>query len=74
VIAHTTARAEHPEMMAERIMTLAKVLGRERVIAGADCGFAQGAFLRRQHPSIIWAKFLALAEEAQLASQPLWGH
>jgi 5-methyltetrahydropteroyltriglutamate--homocysteine methyltransferase len=74
VIAHTTAVVEHPETVAERIMNFARVVGRERVIAGADCGFAQGAFLRRQHPSIMWAKFQALVEGARLASRRLWGH
>jgi 5-methyltetrahydropteroyltriglutamate--homocysteine methyltransferase len=74
VIAHTTAVVEHPETVADRIMNFAGVVGRERVIAGADCGFAQGAFLRRQHPTIMWAKFQALAEGARLASKKLWGH
>lgn len=72
VIAHTTAVVEHPETIAERIMNFAGVVGRERVIAGADCGFAQGALYERQHPSVMWAKFRALAEGAKLASQRLW--
>jgi 5-methyltetrahydropteroyltriglutamate--homocysteine methyltransferase len=72
VIAHTTAVVEHPETIAERIMTYARLVGRERVIAGADCGFAQGAFFQRQHPSVMWAKFQALAEGARLASERLW--
>lgn len=72
VIAHTTAVVEHPETVADRIMNFAKVVGRERVIAGADCGFAQGAFFRRQHPTIMWAKFQALAEGAALATKRLW--
>ncbi len=73
VIAHTTAVVEHPETIAERIMNFASAVGRERVIAGADCGFAQGALYERQHPSVMWAKFLALAEGARLASERLWG-
>lgn len=72
VIAHTTAVVEHPETVAERIENFARLVGRERVIAGADCGFAQGALFRRQHPTIMWAKFEALAEGARLASQRLW--
>jgi 5-methyltetrahydropteroyltriglutamate--homocysteine methyltransferase len=69
VIAHTTAVVEHPETIAERIGNFASVVGPERVIAGADCGFAQGALYERQHPSVMWAKFRALAEGARLASQ-----
>jgi 5-methyltetrahydropteroyltriglutamate--homocysteine methyltransferase len=72
VIAHTTAVVEHPETIAERITNFASLLGRERVIAGADCGFAQGALYQRQHPSVMWAKFEALAEGARLASARLW--
>jgi len=63
---------EHPETVAERIMNFARLVGRERVIAGADCGFAQGAFYARQHPTIMWTKFQALAEGARLATQRLW--
>jgi len=72
VIAHTTAVVEHPETVAERIMTFARLVGRERVIAGADCGFAQGALYQRQHPSVMWAKFETLAAGARLASGRLW--
>jgi 5-methyltetrahydropteroyltriglutamate--homocysteine methyltransferase len=69
VIAHTTAVVEHPETIAERIRNYASVVGPERVIAGADCGFAQGALYERQHPTIMWAKFRALAEGSRLASK-----
>ena len=72
VIAHTTAVVEHPETVAERIVNFAGAVGRERVIAGADCGFAQGALYQRQHPTVMWAKFRALAQGAALASQRLW--
>jgi len=51
---------------------LAKLIGRENVIAGTDCGFAQGPFYRRVHPSIMWAKLEALAAGAHLASKELW--
>src|SRR4029077_12877523 len=56
VISHATHNVEHPELVAERIVRLAKLVGRENVIAGTDCGFAQGPFYRRVHPSIMWAK------------------
>jgi 5-methyltetrahydropteroyltriglutamate--homocysteine methyltransferase len=72
VIAHTTAVVEHPETVAERIMTFARVVGRERIMAGADCGFAQGALYQRQHPTVMWAKFEALVQGARLASERLW--
>ena len=72
VIAHTTAVVEHPETIAERITNFARVVGRDRVIAGADCGFAQGAMYQRQHPTVMWAKFRALAEGARIASRRLW--
>jgi 5-methyltetrahydropteroyltriglutamate--homocysteine methyltransferase len=72
VIAHTTAVVEHPETVAERLMTFARLVGRERLIAGADCGFAQGALYQRQHPTVMWAKFDALVEGARLASERLW--
>ena len=73
VIAHTTAVVEHPETVAERLMNFASLVGRERVIAGADCGFAQGALFQRQHPTVMWAKFEALVQGARLASERLWG-
>jgi 5-methyltetrahydropteroyltriglutamate--homocysteine methyltransferase len=59
--------------VAERIVRFANVVGRERVIAGTDCGFAQGPFHRRVHSSIMWAKLEALAEGARIASKELWG-
>ncbi len=73
VISHATNVVEHPELIAERIGRFAQVLGRENVIASTDCGFAQGVFYRRVHPSIMWAKFEALVEGAKLASKQLWG-
>lgn len=72
VISHATNVVEHPELVAERIVRLAKILGRENVIAGTDCGFAQGPFYRRVHPSVMWAKFEALVEGAKIASRELW--
>jgi 5-methyltetrahydropteroyltriglutamate--homocysteine methyltransferase len=72
VISHATNVVEHPELVAERIVRLAKIVGRENVIAGTDCGFAQGPFYRRVHPSIMWAKLEALSAGAKLASKELW--
>jgi 5-methyltetrahydropteroyltriglutamate--homocysteine methyltransferase len=72
VISHATNVVEHPELVAERVVRLAKLVGRENVIAGTDCGFAQGPFHRRVHPSIMWAKLEAMAQGARLASKELW--
>jgi 5-methyltetrahydropteroyltriglutamate--homocysteine methyltransferase len=72
VISHATNVVEHPELVAERIVRFARLVGRENVLAGTDCGFAQGPFHRRVHPSIMWAKLEALAEGARLASKQLW--
>ena len=71
MISHATNVVEHPELVAQRIVRLAKVVGRERVVASTDCGFAQGPFHRRVHPTIMWAKLEALAEGARLASKQL---
>lgn len=73
VISHTTNVVEHPELVAERLVRLAKLVGRERVIGSTDCGFAQGVFYQRVHPSIMWAKLEALAEGGRLATAELWG-
>jgi 5-methyltetrahydropteroyltriglutamate--homocysteine methyltransferase len=72
VIAHTTNHVEHPELVAERIIRYANIVGRENVIAGTDCGFAQGAQTVRAHESIMWEKFRMLAAGARLASERLW--
>jgi len=72
VISHATNVVEHPELVSERIQRFARLLGCENVMAGTDCGFAQGTFYRRVHPSIMWAKFEALVEGARLASKQLW--
>jgi 5-methyltetrahydropteroyltriglutamate--homocysteine methyltransferase len=73
VISHATNVVEHPELVKERIVRLAKLVGRENVIAGTDCGFAQQPFYQRVHPTIQWAKLQALVEGARLASKELWG-
>lgn len=72
VISHATNVVEHPELVAERIIRLAELIGRENLIAGTDCGFAQGPLHQRVHPSIMWAKLEALVEGAALASRRLW--
>jgi 5-methyltetrahydropteroyltriglutamate--homocysteine methyltransferase len=69
VVTHHTNVVEHPELVAQRLVRLAKVVGPDAVMGGTDCGFAQGAFLRRVHPSIQWAKLEALAQGAKLASE-----
>jgi 5-methyltetrahydropteroyltriglutamate--homocysteine methyltransferase len=73
VISHATNVVEHPELVAERLVRLAKIVGCENVIASTDCGFAQGPFTRRVHPSIMWAKLKALSEGAAHATRELWG-
>jgi len=71
VVTHHTNVVEHPDLVAERLVRLAKIVGPERVMGGTDCGFAQGAFLRRVHPTIQWAKLEALAEGARRAGERL---
>jgi 5-methyltetrahydropteroyltriglutamate--homocysteine methyltransferase len=72
VISHGTNVVEHPELVAERLVRFANLVGRENVIAGTDCGFAQEELNRRVHPSIMWAKLEAMAEGARIASKELW--
>jgi 5-methyltetrahydropteroyltriglutamate--homocysteine methyltransferase len=74
VVSHGTNVVEHPELVAERIVRFAELVGRENVIASTDCGFAQEQFNRRVHPTIMWAKLEAMSEGARLASEGLWGH
>jgi 5-methyltetrahydropteroyltriglutamate--homocysteine methyltransferase len=74
VITQSTVLVEHPELVAERIARFAGVVGRERVMAGADCGFASFAGSTEIHPSVVWAKLAALTEGARIASRRLWGH
>jgi len=73
VLDSTTNFVEHPELVADRIVRYAKLVGRENVIAGTDCGFATFArSAHTVHPRITWAKFQAMAEGARLASEQLW--
>jgi 5-methyltetrahydropteroyltriglutamate--homocysteine methyltransferase len=73
VITQSTVVVEHPELVAERIARFASVVGRENVIAGADCGFASFAGSTEIHPTVVWAKLAALADGARLATRQLWG-
>ncbi len=72
VITQSTVLVEHPELVAQRIARFASIVGRERVIASADCGFASFAGSNEVHPSIVWAKFASLVEGARIASKRLW--
>jgi 5-methyltetrahydropteroyltriglutamate--homocysteine methyltransferase len=72
VLDSTTNYVEHPQLVAERILRFANIVGRERVMAGSDCGFGTFAGFGAVHPSITWAKLSSMAEGAKLASQELW--
>jgi 5-methyltetrahydropteroyltriglutamate--homocysteine methyltransferase len=72
VITHQTNVVEHPELVAERLTRLARLVGRENVVGGTDCGFSQGPFANRVHESIQWAKLRALSEGAAIAGAELW--
>ena len=73
VITHHIVTVEHPQVIADRIVRFARIVGRENVIAGSDCGFAQVETIARVHPKVMWAKFEALAAGARLATAELWG-
>jgi 5-methyltetrahydropteroyltriglutamate--homocysteine methyltransferase len=64
---------EHPELVSQRICRYAELVGRDRVIAGTDCGFGTFAGFGAVHPSICWMKMKSLSEGARLASAKLWG-
>src|ERR1700683_1942655 len=73
MITHASNIVEHPELIAERIMRFAKLVGRENVIAAADCGFSSQALYRTEvHPTVVWEKFKALRQGADLATEQLW--
>lgn len=74
VISHAISHVEHPELIAQRLRRYAELVGAENVIASSDCGFAQGAGIQRQVPSIMWAKLQSLVEGARLASRQLAAH
>jgi 5-methyltetrahydropteroyltriglutamate--homocysteine methyltransferase len=74
VITHSSNIVEHPELVAQRLCRFAKLVGRENVIGGSDCGFSsQATFTPEVHPTVVWAKFKALAEGAAIATRQLWG-
>ena len=74
LIGHATNYVEHPELIADYIVKYAGLVGRENVIAGADCGFSSRAsYAPEVHPTVVWPKFHALAEGAALATKQLWG-
>ena len=72
VVTHHTTVVEHPRLVADRIVRFANLVGRENVIAGTDCGFAQTEIIQRVHPTVMWAKLEALVEGARIASKELW--
>ena len=73
VVTGKTNIIEHPELVADRIVRYAEIVGRENMIAGTDCGFSsQATYQPEIHPTVIWAKFRAMAEGARLASEWLW--
>ena len=72
-ISHAMSFVEHPQLIADGIVQYADLVGRENVIAGADCGFSSRAsFAPEVHPTVVWAKFQALVEGARLATERLW--
>jgi 5-methyltetrahydropteroyltriglutamate--homocysteine methyltransferase len=73
MVTHASNIVEHPELIADLLVTYARLVGRENVIAGSDCGFSsQATYTPEVHPTVVWAKFQALAEGARLASERLW--
>jgi 5-methyltetrahydropteroyltriglutamate--homocysteine methyltransferase len=72
VITHSTILVEHPEVIADRIVRFASVVGKDRVIAGADCGFGTFAGMKTIHPTVAWGKLEALVEGAEIATKQLW--
>jgi 5-methyltetrahydropteroyltriglutamate--homocysteine methyltransferase len=73
VITHASNIVEHPELIAERILRFARLVGRENVIAGADCGFSSQAMYNTEvHPTVVWEKFKAMRAGADLATAQLW--
>ena len=73
MITHASNIVEHPELIAERIMRFAKLVGRDNVIAAADCGFSSQALYRTEvHDTVVWEKFKALRQGADIATKKLW--
>jgi 5-methyltetrahydropteroyltriglutamate--homocysteine methyltransferase len=73
VITHASNIVEHPELIAERLLRYAKLVGRENVMAGADCGFSSQALYKTEvHHTVVWEKFKAMRQGADIASKRLW--
>jgi 5-methyltetrahydropteroyltriglutamate--homocysteine methyltransferase len=72
VVSHCVHLVEHPELVAQRIERYASIVGRERVIASSDCGFATAGAGDEVHPDVAWAKLRALVEGGRIASRRLW--
>ena len=73
VITHASNIVEHPELIAERLIRFAKLVGRENVMAGADCGFSSQALYRTEvHSTVVWEKFKAMRQGADIATKQLW--
>jgi 5-methyltetrahydropteroyltriglutamate--homocysteine methyltransferase len=73
VITHASNIVEHPELIAERLLRFARLVGRDNVMAGADCGFSSQALYKTEvHPTVVWEKFKAMREGADIASKTLW--
>jgi len=72
VLDSTTNYIEHPELVAQRIASYARLVGRENVIAGSDCGYGTWVGQAAVDPDVVWAKFAAMAEGARLASRIFW--
>jgi 5-methyltetrahydropteroyltriglutamate--homocysteine methyltransferase len=73
VIGSNTNYVEHPDLVAQRIVRYAEIVGREHLIAGTDCGFGTFAGFGAVYPDITWLKLKSLADGAKIASQKLWG-
>ena len=73
VVTHASNIVEHPELIAERLIRFAELVGRENVMAGADCGFSSQALYKTEvHPTVVWEKFKAMRRGADLATKRLW--
>jgi 5-methyltetrahydropteroyltriglutamate--homocysteine methyltransferase len=72
VVSHCIHLVEHPELVAQRLLRFASVVGRERVIAGTDCGFGTSGARDEVHPDVAWTKLQSLVEGARIASRKLW--
>jgi 5-methyltetrahydropteroyltriglutamate--homocysteine methyltransferase len=73
MVTHASNIVEHPDLIADLLVTYANLVGRQNVIAGSDCGFSsQATYSPEVHPTVVWAKFQAMAQGARQASERLW--